>query len=226
MVVLTVDAILFDMDGTLVDSTPGVLGAWDQFGKDYPFLDVQEIIKSSHGVRSIDTLRRWLRLDNEEKLEAEVMRFETEVIRRGLVLLPGVQQILDKLKEGSTEERPGWTIVTSATRWYAPRALEAVGIPLPKHMVMAEDVERGKPNPDPYLQGAKNCHVEATNCLVVEDAVSGLKAGRAAGAKVLGVCTSSPRSSVEKGEPDFIVQDLTKVSVRWVGEKVEVTINE
>lgn len=98
-------------------------------------------------------------------------------------------------------------------------------------MVMAEDVEKGKPHPDPYLQGAKNCHVDPTKCkywrfvslrgsldydysralgLVVEDAVSGLKAGRAAGAKVLGVCTSSPRTSVEKGEPDFIVEDLTK----------------
>ncbi|KAG9085274.1 hypothetical protein FS749_004570 [Ceratobasidium sp. UAMH 11750] len=226
MVVITVDAILFDMDGTLVDSTPGVLGAWDQFGKDYPFLDIQEILESSHGVRSIDTLRRWLRLDSEEKLETEVTRFESEVIRHGLVLLPGVQQILDQLKEGSTEEIPGWTIVTSATRWYAPRALKSVNIPLPKHMVMAEDVERGKPNPDPYLQGAKNCHVDPKNCLVVEDAVSGLKAGRVAGAKVLGVCTSSPRATVEKGEPDYIVQDLTKVSVRWVGRQIEVTINE
>ncbi|KAG9120867.1 hypothetical protein FRC07_003420 [Ceratobasidium sp. 392] len=187
-------------------------GAWDQFGKDYPFLDIQEILKSSHGVRSIETLRRWLRLDSEEKLEAEVVRFESEVIRHGLVLLPGVQQILDKLNEGSTEETPGWTIVTSATRWYAPRALKSVNIPLPKHIVMAEDVEHGKPHPDPYLQGAKNCHVDPQNCLVVEDALAGMKAGRAAGAKVLGVCTSAPRESVEKGEPDYIVQDLTKSS--------------
>ncbi|QRW14615.1 haloacid dehalogenase [Ceratobasidium sp. AG-Ba] len=216
MVVLTVDAILFDMDGTLIDSTPGVLGAWDQFGKDYPFLNIEEILESSHGVRSIDTLRRWLRLDSEEKLQEEVTRFESEVIRHGLVLLPGVQQILDTLKEGMTEETPGWTIVTSATRWYAPRALESVGIPLPKHMVMAEDVEHGKPNPDPYIQGAKNCNVDPKNCLVVEDAVSGLKAGRAAGAKVLGVCTSGPRSTVEKGEPDYIVQDLTKLSIQEI----------
>ncbi|CAE6400799.1 unnamed protein product [Rhizoctonia solani] len=226
MVVITVDAILFDMDGTLIDSTPGVLGAWDQFGKDYPFLNIEEILESSHGVRSIDTLRRWLRLDSEEKLNEEVTRFESEVIRHGLVLLPGVQKILDTLKAGQTEERPGWTIVTSATRWYALRALESVRIPLPKHMVMAEDVEHGKPNPDPYLQGAKNCKVDPKNCLVIEDAVSGMKAGRAAGAKVLGVCTSAPRSTVEKGEPDYIVENLTKVSVRWVGEKIEVTIDE
>ncbi|KAJ1310148.1 hypothetical protein OPQ81_006893 [Rhizoctonia solani] len=200
--------------------------AWDQFGKDYPFLNVKKIIETSHGVRSIDTLRRWLRLDSEEKLNQEVTRFESEVIRHGLVLLPGVQDILDTLKEGQTEEHPGWTIVTSATRWYAPQALQSVGIPLPKHMVMAEDVERGKPNPDPYLQGAKNCKVDPKNCLVVEDAISGMRAGRAAGAKVLGVCTSGSRSTVEKGEPDYIVDNLTKVSVRWVGQKVEVTINE
>ncbi|KAG8752802.1 hypothetical protein FRC12_011782 [Ceratobasidium sp. 428] len=93
-------------------------------------------------------------------------------------------------------------------------------------MVMAEDVEHGKPSPDPYLQGAKNCHVNSKNCLVIEDAVSGMRAGRAAGAKVLGVCTSAPRETLEKGEPDYIVQDLTKVSVRWVGRQVEVTIDE
>ncbi|KAG8692631.1 hypothetical protein FRC09_011072 [Ceratobasidium sp. 395] len=189
MVVLTVDAILFDMDGTLIDSTPGVLGAWDQFGKDYPFLNIQEILESSHGVRSIDTLRRWLRLDDEEKLEAEVTRFESEVIRHGLVLLPGVQRILDQLKEGSTEELPGWTIVTSGEYFQVHFAYNMPNTAYSYEVVRSSSIKIG---------------------LVIEDAVSGMRAGRAAGAKVLGVCTSAPRETVEKGEPDYIVQDLTK----------------
>ncbi|ELU44467.1 ATP-dependent RNA helicase SUB2 [Rhizoctonia solani AG-1 IA] len=198
----------FSIWQTLIDSTPGVLGAWAQFGKDYPFLNVEEILETSHGVRSIDTLRRWLRLDDEEKLNVRDLK---EVVWHPVSYSRSVRG--DSLRIGSY---PSWFGAfarsaedsrygehhgeTIATRWYAPQALKSVGIPLPKHMVMAEDVERGKPNPDPYLQGAKNC----------KDAVSGLKAGRAAGAKVLGVCTSAPRSTVEQGAPDFIVQDLTK----------------
>ncbi|CUA72474.1 Arginine-glutamic acid dipeptide repeats protein [Rhizoctonia solani] len=194
-----VDGMLRE-DGTLIDYTSGVLGAWDQFGKDYPFLNIEEVLKSPY-VNTIDILRHWLRLDNEEKLNEEVIRFESEVIRHGV------------LKAGQTEERPGWTIVTSSSRWYAPRALESVGIPPPKHMVVAEDVEHGKPSPDPYLQAAKNCKVDPNNCLVIEDSISGMRAGRAAGAKVLGVCTSGPRSKIEKGEPDYIVENLTRVSL-------------
>ncbi|KAG8752803.1 hypothetical protein FRC12_011783 [Ceratobasidium sp. 428] len=103
---------------TLIDSTPGVLGAWDQFGKDYPFLNIQEILESSHGVRSIDTLRRWLRLDDEEKLEAEVTRFESEVIRHGLVLLPGVQRILDQVCTNKSLSETLTNIVEAQGRLY------------------------------------------------------------------------------------------------------------
>ncbi|KAF8758462.1 hypothetical protein RHS01_02860 [Rhizoctonia solani] len=206
------------------NSTPGVLGAWAQFGKDYPFLNVEEILETSHGVRSIDTLRRWLRLDDEEKLNVRDLK---EVVWHPVSYSRSVRG--DSLRIGSY---PSWFGAFArsaedsryATRWYAPQALKSVGIPLPKHMVMAEDVERGKPNRIHTSREQRTARLILRT--VVEDAVSGLKAGRAAGAKVLGVCTSAPRSTVEQGAPDFIVQDLTKVSVKWVGEKVEVTIDE
>lgn len=224
---LVVDGILFDMDGTLIDSTPGVLGAWDTFKKDYPHLDLERILRTSHGVRSIDTLRKELQLredPDESKLRAEVTRFEVEVIAKGLVLLPGVMPLLNQLSTGPESAGTRWTIVTSATRFYTPQALKSVEINIPEHIVMAEDVTRGKPHPDPYLKGAENLGLDPAQVVVIEDAPSGVRAGKAAGSKVIGVCTSHTAEELAAAEPDFIVQDLTKVSAAWVGDKIALTL--
>ncbi|KAG9043179.1 hypothetical protein FS837_009931 [Tulasnella sp. UAMH 9824] len=224
---LVVDGILFDMDGTLIDSTPGVLGAWDTFKKDYPHLDLERILRTSHGVRSIDTLRKELQLKDdpdESKLRAEVTRFEVEVIAKGLVLLPGVLLLLDQLSTGPESVGTRWTIVTSATRFYTPQALKSVEIRIPEHIVMAEDVARGKPHPDPYLKGAENLGLDPAQVVVIEDAPSGVRAGKAAGAKVIGVCTSHTAEELATAQPDFIVKDLTKVSAAWLGDKIELTL--
>jgi len=119
--------------------------------------------------------------------------------------------------------------VTSASNKYAPRALLRAQVPLPAAgLVTANDVSVGKPHPAPYLAGAEKCGVDSRNCLVVEDAISGLKSGHAAGAKTLAVCTSTPRETIiaSDAHPDFIVEDLTRVSARWVGRRIEVTIDE
>jgi len=111
---------------------------------------------------------------------------------------------------------------------YAPRALQRSGIPLPPAgLVTASDVSHGKPHPAPYLAGAQKCNVDPTKCLIVEDAISGLKSGRAAGARTLAVCTSTPRQVIlsSDADPDYIVNDLTKVSARWINGKIEVKID-
>lgn len=103
--------------------------------------------------------------------------------------------------------------MTSATNVYTPRALERCGIPLPPAgLVTSNDVARGKPHPDPYIAGAKTCGIDPKNCLVVEDAPSGLKAGHAAGSKTLAVCTSHTKQLLldSGANPDYIVTDLTK----------------
>jgi beta-phosphoglucomutase-like phosphatase (HAD superfamily) len=94
--------------------------------------------------------------------------------------------------------------------------------------VTSNDVSKGKPHPDPYLAGAKKCGVDPAKCLVVEDAPSGIRAGHAAGSQTLAVCTSHTRQAiVDSGaNPDYIVRDLMRVSVRWVEGKVEVNIDE
>lgn len=96
---------------------------------------------------------------------------------------------------------------------YTPRALAVCGIPVPsrEQLITSEDVERGKPYPDPYLKAAERCGVPPEHCLVVEDAPSGLNSGRGAGCKTLAVCTSHSKQSIlAKSNPDYIAKDLKK----------------
>ncbi|EGO02750.1 hypothetical protein SERLA73DRAFT_176106 [Serpula lacrymans var. lacrymans S7.3] len=223
--ILTFHAILFDMDGTLIDSTPGVMKAWDTFAKDYS-LNASQVAHASHGRRLYDTLKEFCRIDDEDRLLAEIVRFEREVIDGGPIVLPGVQNLIAQLRHETTY---GWTIVTSATNVYTPAALARCAIPLPEvGYVTSNDVARGKPHPDPYLAGAQRCGVDPTKCLVVEDAPSGLLAGHAAGARTLAVCTSHTREVIlaSGANPDYIVKDLTRVTARWVDGKVEISIDE
>ncbi|KAI0072367.1 HAD-like protein [Panus rudis PR-1116 ss-1] len=227
MPVITVDAILFDMDGTLIDSTPGVLQAWRTFARDYG-LDADAVAHAAHGRRLYDTLKEFCGIQDESKLQAEIVRFEEEVIRGGPVALPGALPLLQQIGAQSATSASGWTIVTSATNLYTPHALACCGIPLPPlGAVTSNDVACGKPHPAPYLSGARRLGVDPARCLVIEDAPSGLMSGRLAGCKVVAVCTShTPELIRQSGaNPDYIVKDLTRISARWIGEVLEVTIN-
>ncbi|KAG8839264.1 hypothetical protein FRB91_007115, partial [Serendipita sp. 411] len=214
----TFDAILFDMDGTLVDSTPGVEGAWATFAKEYGIENVQEVIQLAHAVRTVENLKRFCGITDPEELEREANRFELEIVnaskrdgRTGILILPSAKETLAPLQVGTPKEgKQIWAICTSgvyqpsslhqathsirniysshrniATRAYANAALENVGITQPEAFVTAGDVTRGKPDPEPYLIGAKLCGVDPSRCLVVEDAPNGIRSGKAAGAKVL-----------------------------------------
>ncbi|KAI0318730.1 HAD-like protein [Amylostereum chailletii] len=227
MPTIIVDAILFDMDGTLIDSTPGVTVAWDAFGRTYGFSGA-EAAHAAHGRRLADTLGEWCKISGQKLLD-EIVRFEEEVIKGGPIVLPGVLELLDSINSGSSESNPGWTIVTSATNVYTPQALSRCRLPIPSTgYVTSDDVERGKPYPDPYLAGAKKIGVDPTKCLVIEDAPSGLKAGRAAGSKVLAVCTSHTRDGIvtSDADPDFIIKDLTRLSARWENGKLVLDIDD
>ncbi|ETW83734.1 hypothetical protein HETIRDRAFT_47108 [Heterobasidion irregulare TC 32-1] len=227
------DAILFDMDGTLVDSTAGVLGAWEIFSKTYPGFHVPDILSSAHGVRTVENLRRFCGIEDPEELEREAARFEGAIVSsskdnggQGIILLPGVREIIDELAPGAKYPTPCWTICTSATSVYAGKALAFVGIEIPDAIVYAEDVKQGKPQPDPYLLGAKRCGVDPKNCLclVVEDAPAGVRSGQAAGCKTLGLITSHTREQMLAVNPDFLVDNLASVTMKRAEKGVIVTI--
>ncbi|KAF9229697.1 HAD-like protein [Gyrodon lividus] len=225
---ITVDAILFDLDGTLIDSTPGVYYAWDEFRKQYTHLPA-DVAHLTHGRRLKDTLREYCRIVDETELESEIMRFELLVVnqRNGLgpEVLKGAQKLLNELNEIAPDK---WTIVTSSSRFYASQAIPKCSLSIPrKGYVTADDVTEGKPMPAPYKAGATALGIPAEKCLVVEDAPSGLKAGRAAGARTLAVCTSHTFESLLKGahgSVDHVVNGLEGVSVKLAGDQIEVTL--
>ncbi|KAI0700442.1 HAD-like domain-containing protein [Cytidiella melzeri] len=220
--------ILFDLDGTLVDTTPGVLKAWQTFAKEYAFNGADAALKS-HGRRLYDTLQDYCRPKNEAQLEAAVHCFESIVLAGGPAVLPGASALLQRIGAGSPETASGWTIVTSSTNVYAPQVLNVCGLPVPPlGLVTSSDVANGKPHPAPYLAGARRLGVDPKNCIVIEDAPSGILSGRAAGCIVIAVCTSHTRQQLvaSGSKPHFIVKDLTRLSARWIGEALEVSIDD
>lgn len=172
-------ALLFDMDGVLISSIGSVRRCWRQWCRIYnvPNADTFEI---THGMRAIELIHS-LRPDIDPAEGLRVIEdLEIDDVA-DLQVLPGARALLESLPP----ER--WTIVTSATRRLMLGRLAAAGLPVPARLVAADDVEHGKPHPEPYLRGAALLGFNAADCIVVEDAPAGIGAGRAAGCRVLGV---------------------------------------
>ena len=177
---------------------------------------------AAHGMRTIDVLRKWCKISDPKLLETEVLRFETAILNaaqsaaisggQGIETLPGVAKLLDQLssEKESRGGREGWAVCTSSTFFYASKALPIAELTTPKVFVTAESVTNGKPAPDPYLMGARGCKASPFSSLVVEDAPTGIKAGKAAGSMVLATCTSHTAEQLEKEKPDFLVSDLSQ----------------
>jgi sugar-phosphatase len=195
--------ILFDMDGVLVSSIGSVVRCWRRWAKMYeiPDADTYEV---PHGMRAIDIVKS-LRpdIDPEEGLRViEDMEIEDTA---DLIVLPGVKDLLKSLPV----ER--WAIVTSATKRLMLGRLKVAGLPVPERIISADMVERGKPDPEPYRRGAALLGWRAEECVVVEDAPSGVGAGKAAGCRVLGVLGT--HSAEELLEADWIVGSLEGLKV-------------
>ena len=206
-------AILFDMDGTLVDSTAVVVRHWRKWAALHG-LDVEDILAVSHGRRTIDTMRQFAPYGPE--LEDAARRFvEAEAEDgEGVVEVPGAGALLAQVP------RERWAVVTSAPVPLMTRRFGFARLPLPDLRVTSELVTRGKPDPEGYLLGAAKLGLPAEQCLVIEDTPAGVAAGAAAGMAVLAVGTTVAR---EKLAAPW-VRDYTGVRVR-VGEHVELEAN-
>ena len=191
--------MLFDLDGVLVDSTPAVARVWAGWAKEHGF-DPDEVVKMAHGRPSITTIRELLPHADQEAENREVERREITDVE-GVVPLPGALELLRALPL----ER--WAIVTSCTRQLAGVRIAAAGLPQPKHLVTATDVHRGKPDPEPYLKGAQFLGVPAVNCLVIEDAPAGIRAGKAAGARVVALRTTASDPELLQAGADWIADN-------------------
>ena len=197
----TVDAVLFDMDGTLVDSTQVVEDLWSQFANLYG-LSLSEILAYSHGRQTRDTVTRFLPAGNDvEEVVADIQAVELNRTD-GITEIAGARRLLEALRNGRT------AIVTSAPRSLATLRLVAAGLGIPEVLIAGDDVLVGKPDPSGYLEAARLLGVVPSRCLVIEDAEAGIQAAVAAGAQVLVV--GDDRSRTAEGLPH--VPDLRGVT--------------
>jgi len=199
-------AMLFDMDGVLIDSTPAVARVWHKWAVAHGF-NPEIVVKMAHGRPSRETILELLPDADVDAEDLEVERREIEDLD-GMVLLPGARELLNSLPA----ER--WTIVTSATRALAEVRLKAAGLPLPKKLVTATDIQRGKPDPEPYEKAAAALGFPGSECIVIEDAPAGIHSGKAAGARVVAFQTTMERRELEDAQPDWIVGDCRDLSAQ------------
>ncbi len=195
--------VLFDLDGVLVDSTPAVARVWAGWAQEHGF-NPDEVVKKAHGRPSITTIRELLPHADHSVEDREVERREIADVE-GVIPLPGAMELLKVLPL----ER--WAIVTSCTRALANVRIAAAGLPWPRHLVTSTDVNHGKPDPEPYLKGAQMLGVPAKECIVIEDAPAGIRAGKAAGARVLALRTTAIDAELQQAGADWIVDDCAGI---------------
>ena len=215
---LACDALLFDLDGVLIDSSTAIVRNWRAWA-DRHGIDVARITQVMHGVRSVETIRAVApQLDAAQ--EAAWLTAREVADTDGVVPMPGARQLLAALPAGS------WTIVTSGSADLARARLQAAGLPVPAQIVTADDVTQGKPAPEPYLLGASRLGIVPERCLVVEDAPAGIQAGRSAGMGVLGIASTHAAAEVLAVGATVVVDRLAdlvvenaaggyRLAVRW-----------
>lgn len=203
-------ALLFDMDGTIIDSTDAIVKYWRQLGRDIG-VNGDEILETSHGRRSVDVLAihaphlaNW---DYVCKAEGAVpLKYGKDAVE-----IPGSRALLEKLEAAGAP----WAVVTSGTRPLITGWLDVMKLAHPKFLVTAEEVEKGKPDPAGYRLGAKRLglsHVEPEQVVVFEDAPAGVRAGKNAGFKVIALATTHRIEQLQEAGADWIVRDMRSVA--------------
>ena len=186
-----------------MDSTPAVARCWSRWAVQFGF-DADEVVRQAHGRPSIVTLRELMPDGDYDEENRKMEQWEIEDTD-GVVPLPGVMDLLRALPADQ------WAIVTSCTRPLAEVRIRVAGLPWPKKLVTSADVKRFKPDPDPYMRGAELLGLTPAECVVVEDAPAGIRAGRAARSRVLALRTTEVDEFLKDAGATWIVDDLSKV---------------
>lgn len=202
---LRCSAILFDLDGVLVDSTAAIIEVWTAWALKNG-IEPAHMLETIHGRRSVEAMQL---LTPHLDFETEAQQIEAAVTHRegGTVAIPGAARLLKSLPE----ER--WCIVTSGIGEFARSRLREAGLPIPRVLVAAGDVSNGKPHPEPYLKGAKLLGIDPATCIVIEDALNGIRAAQAAGMKAIGLATTYTLDELK--EADVVVKTLEGVDASY-----------
>ncbi|MFZ0214213.1 MAG: HAD family hydrolase [Candidatus Acidiferrales bacterium] len=202
---ISCSGLLFDMDGVLLDSTPAVARVWHQWAIEHG-LNPEEVVRAAHGRPSISTIRDYLPGSDYEVENREVERRELADLE-GIAPWPGAIGLLKSLPPDR------WAIVTSCTRPLAEVRIRAGGLPRPRFFITSDDIRNGKPAPDPYLKGAEMLGLNPSDCIVVEDVPAGVRSGKAAGCRVIALCTTMPEADLRNAGADWVVKDCSAISL-------------
>jgi sugar-phosphatase len=216
MTTIRCQAVLFDMDGVLVDSTDAVARVWRKWALERGF-DPEKVVRAAHGRPSIDTVRDFLPNADSHSENLEVERQEIEDLE-GVVAMPGAVALINSLPAGR------WTVATSATRPLAEVRLRAAGFAILPTLITSGDIQHGKPDPEPYQKAAARLGFPASECVVVEDAPAGIRAGKAAGARVIGFPTTSNRRELEIAGADWVVRNCADIAATFDGNSLVLTL--
>jgi sugar-phosphatase len=211
--------LLFDMDGVLISSTGSVVRCWQRWCKMYGMPNAEQFLVP-HGTRAVDIVRM-LKPEFDEAQVAEGLHAIEELEladTADLTVLPGVKALLERLPP----ER--WAVVSSATRRLLIGRLEAAGLPVPARVISGDMVVRGKPDPEPYRRGAELLGYAPAECIVVEDAPSGVGAGVAAGCRVLGVLGTHPAEQLRAAT--WLARSLDEVEVTAKADGLELRFTQ
>ena len=207
-------ALLFDLDGVLIDSTAAVVRQWRLFAEEQG-LDESVVLAGFHGRRTIDSVRELLAGREPSEIDAAASRLDQRELTDNddVVSLPGARELLAALPPHR------WACVTSASTELAHARLGAAGLPLPRVLVGAESVAHGKPDPEGYLRAAELLDVPIERCVVFEDAPAGIHAGHAAGATVVALTTTHSPDQLRTAASaiDHIVPNLSQVTLEAAG---------
>lgn len=202
-------AVLFDLDGVLVDSTQSVERQWRAWAREHG-IDGDTVMAIGHGVRSREIIKMVApHLDPE--VEARKLEAREGADQDGVSVMPGALALLRSIPEEC------WCVVTSGTRHLATARLLLAGIPVPRIMVAAEDVSKGKPHPEPYLKGAELIGARPIDCLVIEDAPAGIQSAHAGAMKAVALTTTYPDTALT--EADAIIRSLDQIRVMVEGAR-------
>ncbi|MEU6027749.1 MULTISPECIES: HAD family hydrolase [Streptomyces] len=210
------DALLFDNDGTLVSSLESVYRCWSRWAAEYGITAEEFARVELHGRPAAEIAADLLPAARVPEAVVRIEQLEVEDVAGGVHLLPGTKALLDSLPADR------WAVVTSATRRLGEARLAEVGI-RPKNLVAADDITRGKPDPEPFLLAARRLGVDPARCVVFEDAPAGLQAGRAAGMTTVALTTTHRAAELTA---DVVVEDLSAVSALVTDAGVELSVGD
>lgn len=214
MSTLNCQAILFDLDGTLIESTFYIERLWQDWGIKHGVAP-QRLSEVMHGRRAVEIISI---VAPHLAVQEEAYALETaEILNMGeLKAYPGAKELLSALPKKQ------WAIATSGSLRVASARLNHAKLPTPEVFITADDVSAGKPAPDAFLLTAARLKVPASRCVVIEDSPAGIQAAKAAGMKAIGIASTQPRETLSKA--DVVVRQLADIKVQITGSQLSIQI--